>query len=407
MSTEPQQSLAPTAHHPLGPSQWPAFAECADFEAEPDVDLDDIDVDEEDMSAKARGTAMHKALAMLLGGDLGMRQRAFDGLNDREREMVQWTADKVLQIAQENGYTAADIVVEQRVTMLKPDSFAPLYFGTCDVEIGGIIDIDAKFGLQRNYFPQIVGYALPKLEQRNQARRIGYFVYGRLKRVERFVIDRRTAETVAYGLLNRRLSPHRKPTACSYCGWCAKKATCAAFVAEPVALVARREDWALKLPSPHVSQLHDPAWMGAARFIWKNYLEKWGKAIEFASSSMAAAGHVVPAGYFKRPEKGRTTIKDKRKAFEALRETVGEDVLWDSVDLAIGTLAKAYGDSAGISEEKAKGIITSKLADARALQVGEPTFKLIAEKNAEDIIRSALAIGGSRVHELPESGQSR
>lgn len=389
--------FTPTAHHEFGPSVWPAASECIAFEPMPDDDPDELDVDAEDTeidlmdgSAKARGRVKHRACAMLLAGNQEQRQAALNDLTERERNAVQWAVTRTLQIVEEHGYSPSNLRVEQRVTMFKPDgSFEPLYFGTFDAEAGPL-DFDWKFGQARNYFPQLVGYALPKLEQRGDARRLGFVVYGALRRVEGYVLDRQTVDTVAYALLARRAAPVRKPTPCQYCGWCRLRATCPALVAEPVQLVARREDWSMKLPSPHVSQLHDPAWIGAARFVWKRYLEPWGNAIEFTSSAMAHNG-IVAAGFKKRPERGRTTVSDTRKAFAALRELVGEDVLWAAMDTSITALARAYKAAAGISEEKAKALIIAELARAGALSVGDPTFKLFAEPNAEELIRAALA----------------
>jgi hypothetical protein len=377
-------NYSPSDHHPLGPSNFPAWSQCADYEPTPD-DPEDMDV--EDDSPRGRGTVKHKAVAMLLAGDLAMRQRALEGLSEREIEEVQFVVRRAIEIVESHGYSASDLKVEQRVTMMKPDSFEPLYFGTCDGEAGPL-DFDWKFGLDRHYFSQLAGYSLPKMEARGEQRRHAYVIYGRLKRHEHYVITRDTAESVVYGTLSRRLSEHRKPTPCEYCGFCAKRAVCSALVSTPVNLVARREDWALKLPSPHVSQLRDPAWLGAARFVWKMYLEPWGKAVEFASSSIAAAG-MAPVGFKRRVDKGWTTVSDVRKAFAALK------------DVLIGTIAKAYAANAGISEEKAKTIIVTKLADAKALQVGEPSVKLVREKNAEELIRAALI---RPVPALPEKG---
>lgn len=396
----------PTDHHPDGPSKWPAFFECADFESEPDVDLEDVDEEAEDNSARGRGRAKHLAVAHLLAGDLTQRQRALNGLSDREADEVRWVVEKAIQIIESNGYSAADLKVEQRVTYMKPESFDPLYFGTGDGECGPL-DFDWKFGFERNYFPQLVGCALPKMEQWGEQRRFGYIVYGRLRRVERYVLDRRTVETVAFGLLARRNSAHRKPTPCSYCGMCAKKLTCPAFVATPAALVERREDWALKLPTPHVSQLHDPAWLGAARYIWKRYLEPWGKAVEFGSSGLAHNG-ITPVGFNKRPEKGRVSISDARRAFQALEELLGADALWGAMSTTMTALVEAYQATAGVSEAKARAIIEAKLAEAKVLSFGEPTFKLIADKNAEELIRAAIGNPSLQpAASLPEKSSDR
>lgn len=135
------QNHAPTSHHPLGPSTWPARSECPCFEPKPDVDIEDVDGDDEepDMSARGRGQVMHKAVAMLLTGDLPTKQKALDGLSDRERDQVQWVVTKAIELTESHGYSISEARVEQRVTMLNPDgSFEPLYFGTGDFAVGPI-----------------------------------------------------------------------------------------------------------------------------------------------------------------------------------------------------------------------------------------------------------------------------
>jgi hypothetical protein len=403
MSTN--QQLAPTNHHANGPSTWPARAECAAFTPKPDVDLEDIDgPPEEDMTARGRGVVMHKSVAMLLVGDLTQRQHALDGLSDRERDQVQWVASKAIEIVESHGYRAEDIRCEQRVTMLDPsgDSFEPLYFGTGDGECGPL-DFDWKFAEPRNYFAQLVGYALPKMEARGEKRRYAFILNGRYRRVEKYVLDLATVQSVGYGLLARYANPHKKPTACSYCGFCANVATCPAITSEPVALVSRREDWSMKLPTPHASQIHDPAWLGAARFVWKRYLEPWGDAIEFACGNIAAMG-AAPAGFKIQKQKGSAVIADMKKAFPALSGVVGEELLWSHLKASIGPLAKAHGQTAGISEAKAKAQIETALIDAGALGHTDGITKLIAEKDAEDRIRAALgAVSGLRsVEQIPE-----
>ena len=390
MSNAPApQTFAPTDHHENGPSTFPMRAECIRYQAPPEdpEDLDAMEGEDADPSAKARGTAKHKAVAQLLAGDLTQRQHALDGLSEREVAEVQYVVEKAIQIIEENGYALSDVRVEMRVTLMD-DAFATIYFGTGDADVGPI-DFEWKFGLSRNYFPQLAALALPKMVARGESRRIAYVVYGQLERVERFVITKDTAETIVYGILARRVAGDGRPTPCQYCGWCANRATCSALVATPVALVDRREDWALKLPSPHVSALRDPAWLGAARFIWKNYLAPWGGAVEFACSMSV----VPPVGYNQRPEKGRTTVGDARKAFAALREEVGEDVLWANTSITLGSLVKAHAACSGQSEAKAKAAIVTRLVEAGALSVGEPSVKLIADKNAEELIRAAIGRG--------------
>ncbi len=397
MSTD---QLQPAAHHPLGPSNFPMWAECAAYDSMPDVDEEDIGI--EDDTPKGRGRVKHHAAAMLLAGDLDMRQRALDGLSDAERAEVQFCVERVLAIVEEHGYTREDIRVEQRVTMFEGDGFKTLYFGTGDAEAGPLA-FDFKFGEARNYFPQMAGYDLPRMIAREEKRRLDFVIYGRLKRVERYVIDRQTAEVVVYGILTRRTV--RKPTPCQYCGWCANRATCSALVAAPIELANARHDWTLKLPTPHVSQIHDPVWMGAARLLWKKYIEPWGKAVDFASSSMAGFGNVVPLGYKKIPVAGSAEITDTKKALELLAREIPEEALWPTVSITFGALVKAVQESRSMSEDKAKAFLLTILTEAKLVKFSDARFMLRALPGAEETIRAALARPAlSSVVDLPEKG---
>lgn len=396
-ATELELVPAPTAHHPEGPSNWPMWAECINYAPVPE-DPEDLEDDPDDVTAKGRGRVKHLAVAMTFSPELTMRQRALNGLTDKEIAEVQFVSATARRIIEENGYNADDLRVEQRVTMFRGESFEVHYFGTADGELGPL-DFDWKFGEERNYFPQHVGYALPKMESRGETRRLAFTIYGRLRKVTRHVIDIETARLVGYGLLARRESPFRKATPCQYCGWCANAATCSALVAAPVALNEAREDWMLKLPTPHVSQITDPVWMGAARLLWIKYIKKWGEGVEWASGALAANG-VAPLGFRAIPVKGSAEVADTRAAFAALKESLGEEKLWSLMGMPLGAVVKAYQEAQTVSEDKAKVAVLALLTDAKAVTYKSGFTMLRAEKGAEDLIRTALA--RPRAIDLPE-----
>ena len=65
-------------------------------------------------------------------------------------------------------------------------------------------------------------------------------------------------------------------------------------------------------------------------------------------------------------------LADARKAFAALREEGGEDVLWAHTSITLGALVKAHAACSGQSEAKAKTGILMRLTEAGALAVGAP-----------------------------------
>lgn len=371
---------APTAHHPLGPSKWPAWEECPCFES-------DQELADEEGSDASRGQAMHAALAKCLRGD----PLPFDGLDQAEEDQVRWMATTVVEFAASMGYAASEIRVEQRITMYKADSFEVLYFGTMDIEFGPFI-IDAKTGDERNYFPQLVGYGLAKMERDDLPKVYLGCLYGRLKRFRRYVLDRWTAETIAYGILAKHANPRKTPRACSYCGMCKNKATCSAITPQVDAVCAGREDWAMRLPTMHVSQAGaDPVTLGAMRWLWKAYIEPWGAGVEYATNSLAENG-VTPLGFRKQDEKGRLDYHNPAGVFDAmLAAGIPLDALKAAVSFSMKPLAAAYAAQFGCSQATAAVKVEELLVKAGVARRGDASFKLIRKSDAEDEIRAALA----------------
>jgi hypothetical protein len=393
MSTQ----ISPTAHHALGPSKFPMLAECIDFESEKEVDIDDLDADmiaaiEEDApkvhgnDAKGRGTAQHEALAKALTG----QPNAFDGLSHREEQQVRWVIEDVVTRAAAYGFTADEIRVEQRVSVLWPD-FREAYFGTLDIEYGPVIE-DAKFGDMRNFFPQLAGYALGKMERDEIDRVFARTTYGRWRKTQQYVIDRTTAETVVFSLLRRRQSPDRRPTLCQYCGWCAKNGTCSAVTGVVDTIASKRSDWAMRLPTAHISQApNDPVTLGAMRYLWKSYIEPWGSSVEFASQSLAERG-IIPLGFKRQNEKGRAEFEDGDAVAQALmRAGVEPARLFSAAKFGLKKLSLAYHAQFGGTKVGAERRVEEILIEAGVIKRGEAGFKLIRVPTAEDDIRMALA----------------
>lgn len=386
-------NTAPAAHHPQGPSKFTAWARCAKWEGEKDIEEADIEAllpasKQADTEHKDRGTAQHGALAkVLLKVPL-----PFEGLSEPETEQVQWAAEQVVEIAGRAGYDTGEIAVESRLNYFGPEgSFEPLTFGTADVEFAHIV-IDAKFGDMHDYFPQMAVYALMKMQRDGLERVEAIIVFARNKRVVRYVIPRQTAETVFYGILNRRNSPHARPNPCEFCGWCARKATCEAINVVVDGVLERREDWGFRLPTAKLTEAaSNPAMSGAMRYLWKGFIEPWGEALDYQANLMAAVGN-VPLGFRRQDERGRLVFAEAGKVVEAMKEAgVPPEAVLGAATFTMEGLAKAYAAARGGSVEKAKPVVEELLTKAGAAARGAPSFKLIRKKDAEDDIRAALA----------------
>jgi hypothetical protein len=384
---------APTDHHEDGPSNHPAWALCACYDGEKDIEDADADAlaiettAKADTSPKGRGTAQHLALAKVIRGQPG----AFSDLSEVEENQVRWVAESTIEAAANAGYSPSEIHVEERMTMFKGDSFEVLYFGTVDIHYGPFL-FDAKFGDVRNYFAQLCAYALPKMEAEGRERIFARLQYGRWKKVVSHVIDRETAERVVYSILAKRHNPHRQPTPCDYCSWCLHRSTCSAINVTVDTLLGKRPDWALRLPSLHVSDAaNDPALIGAMYWLWKTRIEPWGSGLEYSARLMAEYG-TTPLGFTKRPEKGRLGINDPTKAFQALQEAgISQEHILSAASYSIKSLAAAYVLQFGGSEATAAKKIEAILTASGAAQRGDSVCKLIRNSDAEDDIRATLA----------------
>lgn len=371
------------------------WSRCPDFTGtgkDPeDADAELLAAEDTGAENKAVGTLQHAALASIYLPDADARAAAFAKLSEDEAGQVRWTAERINDIAAGHGYKPEDFRVEQRVTMHVGDSLKILYFGTADVEAGPTIIFDAKFGLMRDYFAQMVGYLLPKLSEGGHKVGHAYTVYGRMKRHTPYVIDIATATAVAYGILAKRADPNRQPVACEYCGWCGKITTCKAINAIPSALVAKRDDWSLKLPQVHSSKMgSDPAVVGAALWVWKAYMEDWGSSVAFVARTLTERGF-VPTGFTKQKASGRTSITDGAKAIALLRQAgVPESATSKAIKVTMTGLVEAVQEGLGLKESAAKARVESLLNGSGVVAKGEDSFKLVRSKDGEAQISAAL-----------------
>lgn len=403
-------NTSPQSHHPSGPSNFPAWAECPCYDGE--GDLDDLDVEELNQlearneeaddaeeagadeapkkepkpDAKMRGSLQHEAHAKAIHGV----NDAFAGLSEREEKEARWAAETIVSRARGAGYEPYEVQVEQRVSLLGSD-FKEIYFGTSDIEYGPFVE-DVKYGDERNYFPQLCGYALPKMEREGLSRVQGALHYARYRRTRIFVISKETSERVVYGILARRQSPVREPKPCQYCSWCRHKVDCPAINAKVAALVNAREDWALKLPTARASLAsNDPVVLGAMRFLWKAYIEPWGQGVEYLSSQLADRG-ITPLGFDARSYKGRKKLGQPVAVAHALKAAgMTTSSIVGTARFSPKRLAEGYHAVMGGTKADAARAVEEILGKAGLITQGEPTVRLIRSKTAEDDIRLALA----------------
>jgi len=365
----------PKEHHCLGPSNWPAWAECPCYESTGDVDAFDEreDHDETETDWAVRGTMQHSACACLLREEETGHGHLM-ALTVTEKEEVLWAVQRVFDLAREHGFRPGDLRIEQRVSLFE-DDLQVRYFGTCDVRFGNVY-IELKFGQPRNYFAQLAGYALPDLDEGSIAWAIAYVLYARRRRQLRWHIDRETARRIGYGILRKRENPYRKPQPCSYCGFCALKLACPAINAVVEHVGQQLPAWPALPTADTSASTSDPVLMGKMRFLAKAFLEKWCKAVDFASRNMAEGGE-VPVGFEKRPRKGAKLVTRARAALDALQAAgVPATALEPVLKCSFGSLVDVYREAMGVTKAQAEAAVLGHLARAGAVEHKPETFLL-------------------------------
>jgi CRISPR/Cas system-associated exonuclease Cas4 (RecB family) len=116
---------------------------------------------------------------------------------------------------------------EMQLTLMR--DFEPVTFGTADFagldKLGRLTVIDYKSGQQRDYYYQLVTYALAAMQKYGEDECRVVALYGKTETVHEFSIIREDAEAAVFGLIDR-LAKGGEPRLCDYCGWCEHNGTC-------------------------------------------------------------------------------------------------------------------------------------------------------------------------------------
>ncbi len=223
-------SPAPTAHHPLGMSRWPAALACPRFEgAEAGGDA-------------AFGTGVHATLAWWLSE---FRERGrlpeVEAAGLSFHELGAWKAAQTIEAElRVCGASPRALRVEERVSLYYPGTREHV-FGTADalfVHDGAVHVFDFKtfYNPGRDYMPQLQGYGLAAALASKDAvdTVVCSVLYGDApSKAERQVFDKADCEAVAERALATLSAPREEVlpedlAQCAWCELCAHFATCPA-----------------------------------------------------------------------------------------------------------------------------------------------------------------------------------
>lgn len=281
----------------LRASSLPALKECPSFESG-------------STEWTESGTDRHAALRAHFEGD----DTLLDLLPEDERSAVLWAADYIRVHA---NTTDHPMTWEQGITVIL-DDFSEIP-GTPDAVCHTDI-FDLKWRL-RDYNAQMAHYAAARFQELPGIETIRvHLLFGCFKRAEVLTFTRESALQIV-ATIAEKVRNNPEPTPCSYCGWCAKRVTCAALNERAQTVAAGREDW--KLAQYHASEITSPAEMAKALQL-AALLEKWAKAVRHFAKEMVLKQGITLPGYELKTEAGKSSCADVIGAFNASGLTAEE-----------------------------------------------------------------------------------
>lgn len=341
-------------HETRSPSSLPALDKCPCFVSGPAGE------------AAEEGRKQHQQLSML-----------FDGLDPYSNGTQptlwawQWVQDNMDMHRTKN---------EVRLSVLR--DFEEITYGTADFlgydVMGYLTVIDYKSGQRRDYYYQLITYALGAMQKYGERECRVVILYGRDEAINEFVIVLEDAEEAVYALFDR-LEKGGEPRLCEYCGWCALNGQCAATTKAIAEVAGRYEPEQFDLGSIetwHASELTDPEQMSKVYEV-ACFLEKWATGAKHHIKQKAIEGVEIPGYKLRAGAKVRTIDEGSiQQAFEASGLTDSEFLSCCSV--AVGKLEAAIGQKEDMKGKELKNEVNRRLESVMYLKENAPS--LVREK---------------------------
>jgi hypothetical protein len=162
--------------------------------------------------------------------------------------------------------------------------------GTADAIIPAkLAHADLKTGQKRNYREQMAAYALGLMEQFFASEWTAHLLFCDQREVVTFRFTYEEAKRIVEQVCERFHDPDKKPTPCSYCGWCAKENTCEACTGSVAATLQM-----VAAPQFNLDAiLQDHAELG--RFLTAcSVLDDFREKAEAVAKERIQAGAVIP-----------------------------------------------------------------------------------------------------------------
>jgi len=174
--------------------------------------------------AAERGTRMDEVFRKAYNGDA----EALSTLPAADRKSVEWA------IATLRDHAAGDDVITDE-KQLRVSTAGIDHVGTEDARIPSrCLSFDLKTGQMRNYMEQMAAYALGNMEATFSDHWTCVLIFCDQQKVVSHEFTHEQAKAIVEEVIAGVLDVNKQPTACDYCGWCARRNTCPAVV-QPVA----------------------------------------------------------------------------------------------------------------------------------------------------------------------------
>lgn len=339
-----------TAHHPYGPSRWPALVECPCWEGKPATENTKL------------GTTLHALFAEVMCG-----KYHDDSADSLERNVVNAAKELLRTVVP----TLGRFYVEQLVELPGPDGIddnsgihgwldlAWIDASTLDLHI---LDLKLSENPERNYRPQLLAYAAGmarflRLEgPRNVVLHMLYADSGKLTTTILDIGDAMTEYQSHYRRIAKIVQGKAcQPKQCGWCELCARFQDCPAMKAvvdkagPRLADATKPERWATFTPE-HKAQLCALA----------DTLQKWCVAVKEQAAADARAGEIIEDPehgivYSIHERKGRIELQ-VQGAWDAVKDCLTPDAFKTCLSVSTRKLKEALV-AAGMKPKDAEALI--------------------------------------------------
>jgi hypothetical protein len=265
---------------------------------------------------------------------------------------------------------------EVRLSLMR--DFAKITFGTADF-IGfdnesRLTVIDYKSGQQRDYYYQLITYALAAMQKYGEAECRVVTLYGRTEDVHEFMILKEDAEAEVFALFDR-LVEGGDPCLCDYCGWCALNGSCEATAPAITAVATRYPEQPIDVTAIetfHASEITDPAQM-AKVYELACAVYKWAESAKHHARQAAIEGMEIP-GFKLRAGAKRRHVSESMVVQAFQDSGLTREEFLSCCTVAVGKVEKIIGKKEGIKGNALKDEVNSRLADVMYLQENSPSL---------------------------------